>query len=142
MRFSGLRASSQGKLAGARRLPKVLTSDNHGERLLHPRPRQSRSRHLRARERLRPGVGAPGGADHGPDAVPGDAPVRAAGAGGGVARETLLGEVHAVRRDLPPVADDRGRAGKGVRWLFREIYNETEYARRKRRYMEIVKELI
>ena len=28
----------------------------------------------------------------------------------------------------------------GIRWLFQEIYNEREFARRKRRYMEIVKE--
>jgi radical SAM superfamily enzyme YgiQ (UPF0313 family) len=27
----------------------------------------------------------------------------------------------------------------GVKWLFREIYNETEFTKRKRRYMEIVK---
>ncbi len=29
---------------------------------------------------------------------------------------------------------------EGMRWLFSEIYNEREYTRRKRRYMEIVKE--
>lgn len=29
----------------------------------------------------------------------------------------------------------------GMRWLFREIYNETEYTRRKRNYMEICKKL-
>ena len=28
---------------------------------------------------------------------------------------------------------------EGARWLFSEIYNEREYTRRKRRYMEIVK---
>ncbi|MCP4258745.1 MAG: radical SAM protein [Planctomycetes bacterium] len=30
----------------------------------------------------------------------------------------------------------------GMRWLFHEIYNESEYTRRKRRYMEIVKRLL
>jgi radical SAM superfamily enzyme YgiQ (UPF0313 family) len=29
---------------------------------------------------------------------------------------------------------------EGMRWLFREIYNEREYTRRKRHYMEIVKQ--
>jgi radical SAM superfamily enzyme YgiQ (UPF0313 family) len=29
---------------------------------------------------------------------------------------------------------------EGLRWLFREIYNEKEYTRRKRHYMEIVKQ--
>jgi radical SAM superfamily enzyme YgiQ (UPF0313 family) len=29
---------------------------------------------------------------------------------------------------------------EGLRWLFREVYNEREYARRKRHYMEIVKQ--
>lgn len=28
---------------------------------------------------------------------------------------------------------------QGVRWLFTELYNEGEYTKRKRRYMEIVK---
>jgi len=28
----------------------------------------------------------------------------------------------------------------GMRWLFQEIYNEREYTRRKRHYMEIVKQ--
>jgi radical SAM superfamily enzyme YgiQ (UPF0313 family) len=31
---------------------------------------------------------------------------------------------------------------EGMRWLFREIYNEREYTRRKRHYMEIVKQRI
>jgi hypothetical protein len=29
---------------------------------------------------------------------------------------------------------------EGMRWLFREIYNERELARRQRHYMEIVKQ--
>jgi hypothetical protein len=29
---------------------------------------------------------------------------------------------------------------EGIRWLFGEIYNEREFTRRKRHYMEIVKQ--
>src|SRR5262249_10111503 len=60
--------------------------------------------------RLRSQLGARRGAVHGPDAVPGHAPLCAAPTRGPSPERAILGPLHAVRRELRPEAHERGGA--------------------------------